>query len=140
MALWKKGEETVKVPLHMSDLASGVYNSLSEPAAKGAVFEAYGPHRYRLCDLLEWMAGITNRDIADFGWQITDLRMDPITFAKAFVSQNLPVGTKHFGNHTIDKLERVSNSCATYGGKIVIKLSYFSSRRISPTTFWACLT
>jgi NADH dehydrogenase (ubiquinone) 1 alpha subcomplex subunit 9 len=42
LPLWKRGEETVKAPVYFSDLASGILNSLSDPEAKGQIYEAYG--------------------------------------------------------------------------------------------------
>ncbi len=39
---WKKGEDTIKAPLHFSDLASGIMNAIDDPTTKGEIFEAYG--------------------------------------------------------------------------------------------------
>jgi NADH dehydrogenase (ubiquinone) 1 alpha subcomplex subunit 9 len=111
MPLWKSGEETVKAPLHFSDLASGIFNSLSDPAAKGTIYEAYGPHSYKLSDLMDWMAAVTNRDPVDYGYKRTDLRLAYLPWAKAFLlSKVLPLGCKTLGGHTFDKLERTSLS------------------------------
>lgn len=42
MPLWKKGNYTVKAPLHMSNLADAIMASIDNPAAKGVTFEACG--------------------------------------------------------------------------------------------------
>lgn len=42
LPLWKKGEETVKAPMYYSDLGQGIVNSITNPNAKGNIYEAYG--------------------------------------------------------------------------------------------------
>ena len=42
MPLWKKGNYTVKAPLHLSNLGDAIMACLDNPAAKGVTFEAYG--------------------------------------------------------------------------------------------------
>jgi hypothetical protein len=42
MPLWQKGAYTIKAPLHFSDLAQAIVNSLNIEDAKGTVYEAYG--------------------------------------------------------------------------------------------------
>ena len=42
MPLWKKGNYTVKAPLHISNLADGIMAALDNPDSKGMTYEAYG--------------------------------------------------------------------------------------------------
>ena len=42
MPVWKKGNFTVKAPLHISNLADGIMAALDNPEAKGVTYEAYG--------------------------------------------------------------------------------------------------
>ena len=107
--MWKKGLETIKAPLHISDMTSGIMNALDNPDTKGAIIEAYGPERYLMYDLMCWMAEITNRDAKDYNFSIGDLRMDPVPWIKALLCQNI-LGTKWFGRVTIDKMERTALS------------------------------
>lgn len=108
-ALWKRGEETIKAPLHVSDLGSGIMNSLEDPFAKGVIYEAFGPHRYLMSDLMDWMALQARMDAVDYGYRRRDLRLTPSVWIKTLLTQNL-IGIKYFGGNTLDKLERVCNS------------------------------
>ena len=107
--LWRKGEHTLKAPLHCSDMASGIMACLQDPNALGATYEFYGPQQFLLSELVDWMHYKSGRDY-DWGYRRTDLRFSPLPFIKAFVNQNLPLGTRFFGRATLDKLERVSES------------------------------
>lgn len=107
LPLWKKGEQTVVAPLHLSDLASGIFNSLSIPDAKGTVYEAYGPHKYLQSEIVDWMHEITQRDPRDWGYKRTDLRLSPLVFAKTFAVEKLPIGNQWLGTHTVERLERL---------------------------------
>ena len=42
MPLWKKGNYSVKAPLHISNMADAIMACLDNPSAKGVTFEAYG--------------------------------------------------------------------------------------------------
>jgi len=111
LALWKAGLETVKAPVHLSDVASGIFNCLTDPDAKGQIYEVYGPHTYRLCDLIDWMCAVTSRDADWFSYKRIDLRFAPVTWMKAlFFGHMIPIGTQWLGNNTVDKLERTSIS------------------------------
>ncbi|KAL3317125.1 39kDa subunit of ndufa9, NADH:ubiquinone oxidoreductase [Cichlidogyrus casuarinus] len=53
--LWAYGKKTIKQPVFASDLAQGIVNALTIPQSKGQIYEAVGPHRYRLDDLIKWI-------------------------------------------------------------------------------------
>lgn len=55
MCLWKRGQKTVKQPVYVGDLAKGIVNSLTMSDSPGKIYEAVGPHRYRLDDLVKWI-------------------------------------------------------------------------------------
>ncbi|KAL5971507.1 NADH dehydrogenase ubiquinone 1 alpha subcomplex subunit 9 mitochondrial [Taenia solium] len=55
VCLWKRGQKTVKQPVYVGDLARGIVNSLTIPDSPGKIYEAVGPHRYRLDDLVKWI-------------------------------------------------------------------------------------
>lgn len=42
MPLWKKGEHTVKQPVHVSDFAAGVVAAARDPDTDGKIFQAVG--------------------------------------------------------------------------------------------------
>ncbi|VDP86424.1 unnamed protein product [Echinostoma caproni] len=53
--LWGRGMKTIKQPVYVGDVARGIVNSLTAPDAPGQIYEAVGPHRYRLDDLVKWI-------------------------------------------------------------------------------------
>eukprot|EP00095_Tigriopus_kingsejongensis_P005589 maker-scaffold12_size759060-snap-gene-6.21 protein:Tk05589 transcript:maker-scaffold12_size759060-snap-gene-6.21-mRNA-1 annotation:"nadh dehydrogenase 1 alpha subcomplex subunit mitochondrial precursor" len=108
LALWKKGNYTVKAPLHFSDLGHAIVNSLTDPEAKGNIYEAFGPERYLLSELMDYIFTLTDRDPQEYGFRRVDLRFSPTTFAVAAVIERMPIGRKYFGGSTIDRLERSS--------------------------------
>ncbi|VDL63912.1 unnamed protein product [Hymenolepis diminuta] len=55
MCLWERGEKTVKQPVYVGDLTRGIVNSLTAADTPGKIYEAVGPHRYRLDDLAKWV-------------------------------------------------------------------------------------
>jgi len=54
LPMWKRGTETVKMPVFCSDVAQGVINAIHDKEAAGKTFELIGPHSYRLSDLVEY--------------------------------------------------------------------------------------
>ena len=58
MPLWKRGMETIKQPIYVGDVARGVAKAVCAPDSDGKVFEAVGPHRYYLGDLIDYMYSI----------------------------------------------------------------------------------
>ncbi len=42
MPLWEKGEKTIKQPVYISDVATGVMNALKDPETAGKTFDIVG--------------------------------------------------------------------------------------------------
>lgn len=42
MPLWKKGECTIKQPVHVSDFAAGIVSAIKDPDTAGKIFQAVG--------------------------------------------------------------------------------------------------
>ncbi|BHF64592.1 39kDa subunit of ndufa9, NADH:ubiquinone oxidoreductase [Sparganum proliferum] len=55
ICLWERGQKTVKQPVYVGDVARGIVNSLTAADSPGKIYEAVGPHRYRLDDLVKWI-------------------------------------------------------------------------------------
>ncbi|VDD81500.1 unnamed protein product [Mesocestoides corti] len=55
LCLWERGQKTIKQPVYVGDLARGILNSLTAADSPGKIYEAVGPHRYRLDDLVKWI-------------------------------------------------------------------------------------
>jgi len=116
MPLFGKGEMTLKQPIHMSDLVTGIMNSLYDPAAIGETYEAMGPQRLTQHELLTYMYALTTRTKEDGTFKITELMMDPATIARAFIIGKFPFGTVNtFHQFNLDRLERDSISDMSEG-------------------------
>merc|ERR1739844_561252 len=101
MPVWKKGNFTVKAPLHISNLADAIMASLDNPAAKGVTFEAYGPERFLLSDLIDWMHEVMHKTPEDWSYRRTDIRWDIKPLVMCAILQNLPIGLKNMRSLTL---------------------------------------
>lgn len=54
LPLWKGGKETIKMPIHCSDVAEGVLKAISNPDAVGRTYECVGPSSYTLLELVDY--------------------------------------------------------------------------------------
>lgn len=114
--LYMKGMYTVKQPVFWSDLVTGIMNSLYDPDAVGQTYEALGPERFPLNDLIRYMYEESGRDKDEWGFEISELMMDPKAFAKAYFGGVFPWGGKtSFNQFNIDTLERMSISDESEG-------------------------
>ncbi|XP_060838135.1 NADH dehydrogenase [ubiquinone] 1 alpha subcomplex subunit 9, mitochondrial [Rhopalosiphum padi] len=62
VVLWKKGEQTVKQPVAVSDVAYGILNAMLDKSTSGKIYQAVGPTPYLLSDLIDWMFAVLRRD------------------------------------------------------------------------------
>lgn len=114
--LYLKGKYTVKQPVFMSDVVTGIMNSLYEPSAVGQTYEAVGPERFTMNELVRYMYEISGRNKEDWGFHITELMLDPTAFMKAYFTQTTPFGgNRSFHQWSLDTMERMSISDETEG-------------------------
>lgn len=97
--LWHKGERTIKQPVFCSDLAQGIVNAVRDPDAVGKVFQAVGPRRYKLSELVDWFHRVMRKDETVWGYKRYDLRWDPtfklkVAFTEA-ICPSFKVGELH---------------------------------------------
>lgn len=104
MPLWKKGEETIKQPVHCADVAQAVVNAIRDPESSGKIYQAVGPKRYKLSELVDWFHRVIRKD--QHGYFRYDLRYDPFFKIRVSVSElispSFPIGNLHW-----ERLERV---------------------------------
>jgi len=114
--LFLKGLYTVKQPVWMSDVATGIMNSLYDPTALGQTYEAVGPQRLTQHELIRYMYHLTTRTPEDWQFKISELMFDPASFAKAWFMGNNPFGAvKVFHQQSLDQLDRFSISDESEG-------------------------
>jgi len=105
MPLWHKGEKTIKQPVFCSDLAQGIVNAIKDPDANGKVFQAVGPRRYQLSELVDWFHRVMRKDENWWGYRRYDLRYDPTFKLKvAFTEAICP--SHYIANLHHERIER----------------------------------
>jgi NADH dehydrogenase (ubiquinone) 1 alpha subcomplex subunit 9 len=114
MPLWHNGEKTIKQPVFCSDVAAGIVNAIKDPDAVGKVFQAVGPRRYQLSEMVDWFHRVMRKDEKWWGYRRYDLRFDPtfklkVAFTEA-ISPSFPVGMltaeRVEREYVTDKVER----------------------------------
>lgn len=114
--LYLKGNYTVKQPVHMSDLVTGIMNSLYDPEAVGQTYEGVGPERLTMNELVRYMYECTSRTPETWNFHITELMLDPSAFIKAYMTGRTPFGgIESFHQQSLDTLELMSISDETEG-------------------------
>jgi len=103
LPLWHKGEQTYKQPVFVSDVAQGILNIARDPSTNGKIYQAIGPKRYQLGELVDYLFRVMRKD-KTWGYVRYDMRYDPIFALKVRLTNLLP-------GHPIaslgwDKLER----------------------------------
>lgn len=105
MPLWHKGERTIKQPVAVSDVAQAIVNAAKDADAAGKVYQAVGPRRYLLSELVDWFHREMRKDEKHWKYQRYDLRWDPTFLIKArlaeAVSPSWPMGNLH-----LERIER----------------------------------
>ncbi|KAA0201028.1 putative nadh:ubiquinone oxidoreductase ndufa9/39kda subunit [Fasciolopsis buskii] len=81
--LWARGVKTIKQPVYVGDVARGIVNSLTVPDAPGQIYEAVGPHRYRLDDLVRWIYYICRY----LPCEMNITGMNPLFLARVFINE-----------------------------------------------------
>ncbi|XP_058831213.1 NADH dehydrogenase [ubiquinone] 1 alpha subcomplex subunit 9, mitochondrial-like [Topomyia yanbarensis] len=99
MPLWYKGERTIKQPVFCSDVAQGIINAIKDPDTQGKTYQAVGPRRYKLSDLVDWFHREMRKDQDWWGYRRYDLRYDPTFMMRVrlteFICPSFPVGELH---------------------------------------------
>lgn len=98
VSLWHNGEKTIKAPVFCGDVAQAIVNAIKDPDAVGKTFQAVGPKRYLLRELVDWFYKCMRKD-EEWGYIRWDLRFDPIFKAKVAFTEaiqiSFPIGNLH---------------------------------------------
>ncbi|CAH0717272.1 unnamed protein product, partial [Brenthis ino] len=104
LSLYKKGEETIKQPVFVSDVVQGIINAARDPDTKCQVYQAIGPKRYLLRDLVTWFYQLMRKD-ENWGFKIMDMKYDPLLPLKV-IAINMVSPAYPLGNLSWESLER----------------------------------
>lgn len=105
MPLWHNGKKTEKQPVFCSDVAQGIVNAIKDPDAAGKVFQAVGPRRYTLKEIVDWFHRVMRKDEKWWGYHNFDLRFDPTFKIKVALTEALCPGNK-VGDLHHERVER----------------------------------
>jgi len=103
MPLWKKGEATIKQPVFVSDVAQAILNAARELDTDGKTYQALGPRRYQLGELVDYLFRLMRKDTA-WGYFRYDMRYDPLFSLKVKLTSILP--GQPLSSLCWDKIER----------------------------------
>jgi NADH dehydrogenase (ubiquinone) 1 alpha subcomplex subunit 9 len=99
LSLWHNGDKTIKAPVFVGDVAQAIVNAIKDPDANGKVFQAVGPRRYVLRELVDWFYRVMRKDAESWGYIRWDMRFDPtfklkVAFTEA-IQISFPIGNLH---------------------------------------------
>ncbi|KAF0306148.1 NADH dehydrogenase [ubiquinone] 1 alpha subcomplex subunit 9, mitochondrial [Amphibalanus amphitrite] len=104
MPLYRKGEHTIKQPVFVGDVARAVEKAIRSPDSAGETYEALGPRRYQLSELVDWFHRVIRKK-SDWGYMRYDMKWDPFLMLRARANEMIcpswPIGT-----FVPDKVER----------------------------------
>ncbi|GFR04342.1 NADH dehydrogenase 1 alpha subcomplex subunit 9, mitochondrial [Trichonephila clavata] len=106
MSLWNKGVGIIKQPVYYSDVAKGILKAILDPTAAGHTFQAVGPHRYELSELMDWFHRIMLRTHDNFYYRL-DLRFDLTFWTRLIMSEML---LTRYRQLSWERLERESTT------------------------------
>ncbi|CAK1578227.1 unnamed protein product [Parnassius mnemosyne] len=109
MPVYKNGMETIKQPVFVSDVAQGIVNAARDPDTRCQVYQAIGPKRYLLGDLIDWFYKLMRKD-EKWGFRRYDMKYDPIFFPLRVAAANLLSPAYPFGGLHWEGLEKESTT------------------------------
>lgn len=98
--LWKKGTQTIKMPVFVSNVAEGIINAIQDPEAVGRTYEVVGPNSYYLSELLDFFYRCMRHENFKRSY------LTPLFKAKVMFMSNAP----SYPILTMDKLDREHQS------------------------------
>lgn len=108
MPLYMKGEHTIKQPVYVGDVAAAIVAACKDKSARGQIYQAVGPTRYPLSELVDWFHRLLNRT-EQWGYYRYDLRYDPIFQLRITYLPMLTLGWPK-GNLHWERIERECHS------------------------------
>ncbi|CAK9818069.1 NADH dehydrogenase [ubiquinone] 1 alpha subcomplex subunit 9, mitochondrial [Anthophora quadrimaculata] len=83
IALWKKGKETEKQPIHVRDVVSGIVAIMNNRDTVGKTYQFVGPKRYKLDKLVEWLHELAFRR-NPMHLNIVDIKYEPLAWLNVY--------------------------------------------------------
>lgn len=89
MPMWHKGEKTIKSPVYAGDVAQAIVNAAKDPDTAGKIYQAIGPHRYQLSEIVDWLHLVCRKTPNKWGYWRYDMRYDPTFFLKVWLRDKI---------------------------------------------------
>ncbi|MCL4136612.1 UNVERIFIED_CONTAM: hypothetical protein GTU68_053660 [Idotea baltica] len=105
------GEGIWKQPVYAADVAQGIVNAVYDHSSLGTTYEAVGPRRYELCEMIDWFNRVMMRD-GEWGYKRYDMKWDPLTKIKARINEYNP--SVPLNMLVTDKIEREAVTDTTF--------------------------
>jgi len=86
MSLWNRGIGVIKQPVYGSDVAKGIVKAAFDPDACSHTFQAVGPNRYELSELMDWFYRIMLRTRENHYYRL-ELRYDVTLWARLLIAE-----------------------------------------------------
>ncbi|XP_075234464.1 NADH:ubiquinone oxidoreductase subunit 39 [Lycorma delicatula] len=100
LAMYKKGEHTIKQPVFVSDVAAAIVQTIRDKDCVGKTIQAVGPKRYKLSDLVDWFHAELRRSVEKWDYWRHDISYDFIFKLQVTLNEKLtfgwPVGGVHW--------------------------------------------
>jgi len=103
MPLWNRGVGIGKQPVYVSDLASGIMKSIFDPDAPGKTFQAVGPRRYELGELVDWFHKIMRKNKEDWGYRRINMKYNLLFWLQVYMFETIMKADPHL---SWDRIER----------------------------------
>lgn len=110
--LWKKGEMTIKMPVHQSDVADGVMKIVNNKDIRGETYDFVGPDTYLLSEIIDYIYDVIQRPMKRS-------HLSPARLAIAYASERFLKRP----TYNLDVMERefISDSLSTDGRVLTLR-------------------
>lgn len=105
LPMWHKGERTIKQPVYVSDVAQAIVNCAKDPETAGQIYQAVGPRRYLLSELVDWFHREMRKTEEDWGYERSEMRYDPLFFLKVKLT-HMVCPSHYIGQLHKERIER----------------------------------
>ncbi|KAI5641955.1 3-beta hydroxysteroid dehydrogenase/isomerase family domain-containing protein [Phthorimaea operculella] len=99
LPIYAAGLKTVKAPVYVSDVAQGIINAVKDNDTRCQTYQAVGPKKYLLADLVDWIFKLMRKD-EKWGYWRYDMKYDPVLPLKIAainaISPAYPFGGVHW--------------------------------------------
>ncbi|CAG2117685.1 unnamed protein product [Medioppia subpectinata] len=98
------GFQTQKQPVYVSDVAQALVNALTDDEAPGQTYEAFGPRRYTMRALVDYLQRIIQKTPED-GFHVSNMRWAPLFLVRVWLMSH-PQWLHKYPHVSFEKLER----------------------------------